>query len=221
MAIPTFYYTLPRPARVPRGGARAGRDVRLFTCGSAPIRAEVLPELEAILGRPVINRYGMTEAHVITSLPLDGPWPQGSVGLPLDGHRGAGRRRRRHARAAGRGRLGSAPRAEPVPRVLAQAGGHPRGVRLGLVRYRRPGLARRGRVPDPGRAQERPDHHQRIQRLSPGRRAGDQRMPGRARIGRGGRARQAARRARGRGRRPERRDAVRRSAPDLSRRAAG
>jgi acyl-CoA synthetase (AMP-forming)/AMP-acid ligase II len=33
----------------------------------------------------VINRYGSTEGHVITSLPLDGPWPQGSVGLPLDG----------------------------------------------------------------------------------------------------------------------------------------
>ena len=59
--------------------------MRLFTCGSAPIRPEVLPELEAILGRPVINRYGMTEGHVITSLPLDGPWPQGSVGMPLAG----------------------------------------------------------------------------------------------------------------------------------------
>ncbi len=45
----------------------------------------MLPELESILGRPVINRYGMTEGHVITSLPLDGPWPQGSVGLPLEG----------------------------------------------------------------------------------------------------------------------------------------
>jgi acyl-CoA synthetase (AMP-forming)/AMP-acid ligase II len=41
--------------------------------------------LESILSRPVINRYGMTEAHVITSLPLDGPWPRGSVGLPLEG----------------------------------------------------------------------------------------------------------------------------------------
>ena len=59
--------------------------MRLFTCGSAPIRPEVLPELEDVLGRPVINRYGMTEAHVITSLPLDGPWPSGSVGLPLAG----------------------------------------------------------------------------------------------------------------------------------------
>ncbi|MGP0064099.1 MAG: class I adenylate-forming enzyme family protein [Isosphaeraceae bacterium] len=84
MAIPTFYYTfLDRPEF--RTVAQRWRDVRLFTCGSAPIRPEVLPELESILGRPVINRYGMTEAHVITSLPIDGPWPQGSVGLPLDG----------------------------------------------------------------------------------------------------------------------------------------
>jgi malonyl-CoA/methylmalonyl-CoA synthetase len=41
--------------------------------------------MEAILGRPIINRYGMTECHVLTSLPLDGPWPHGSVGLPLAG----------------------------------------------------------------------------------------------------------------------------------------
>src|SRR5262249_10888879 len=65
--------------------ARSLSGVRLFTCGSAPIRPEVLPRLEEVLGKPVINRYGMTEAHVITSLPLDGPWPSGSVGLPLDG----------------------------------------------------------------------------------------------------------------------------------------
>jgi malonyl-CoA/methylmalonyl-CoA synthetase len=84
MAIPTFYYSfLDRPEF--RAAAQKWRDVRLFTCGSAPIRAEVLPDLEQVLGRPVINRYGMTEAHVITSLPLDGPWPQGSVGTPLDG----------------------------------------------------------------------------------------------------------------------------------------
>jgi malonyl-CoA/methylmalonyl-CoA synthetase len=84
MAIPTFYYSfLDRPEFKP--AARKWSNVRLFTCGSAPIRPEVLPELEETLGRPIINRYGMTEAHVITSLPLDGPWPQGSVGLPLGG----------------------------------------------------------------------------------------------------------------------------------------
>jgi malonyl-CoA/methylmalonyl-CoA synthetase len=84
LAIPTFYYNFldePNFRKLPRDWSR----VRLFTCGSAPIRPEVLPDLENILGRPVINRYGMTEAHVITSLPLDGPWPQGSVGIPVGG----------------------------------------------------------------------------------------------------------------------------------------
>jgi malonyl-CoA/methylmalonyl-CoA synthetase len=84
MAVPTIYYRLlDHPGFA--AAARRWSGVRLFTCGSAPIRPEVLPRLEAILGRPVINRYGMSEAHVITSLPLDGPWPQGSVGLPLAG----------------------------------------------------------------------------------------------------------------------------------------
>ena len=84
MAVPTIYYKwLDRPEF--RAAASAWKNCRLFTCGSAPIRAEVLPELQAILQRPVINRYGMTEAFVISSLPLDGPWPQGSVGLPLEG----------------------------------------------------------------------------------------------------------------------------------------
>jgi malonyl-CoA/methylmalonyl-CoA synthetase len=84
MAVPTIYYRfLEEPAFVEK--ARSWQHVRLCTCGSAPVRPEVLPRLEAILGKPVINRYGMTEAHVITSLPLDGPWPAGSVGVPLRG----------------------------------------------------------------------------------------------------------------------------------------
>lgn len=84
MSVPTIYYRfLEEPGF--RAAAAGWKKTRLFTCGSAPIRAEVLPDLEAILGKPVINRYGMSEAFVITSLPLDGPWPTGSVGLPLPG----------------------------------------------------------------------------------------------------------------------------------------
>lgn len=84
MGIPTFYRAfLDRPEF--RRAADGWRNVRLFTCGSAPMPAEILSELQSILERPVINRYGMTEAHVITSLPLDGPWPAGSVGRPLAG----------------------------------------------------------------------------------------------------------------------------------------
>ncbi len=84
MAVPTIYYRLLDEGGF-RQAARSCTHVRLFTCGSAPIRPEVLPELSEILGRPVVNRYGMTEAYVITSLPLEGPWPSGSVGLPLAG----------------------------------------------------------------------------------------------------------------------------------------
>jgi malonyl-CoA/methylmalonyl-CoA synthetase len=83
MAVPTIYYRLLDTPEF-RAGTRRW-DVRLFTCGSAPIRPEILPQLQELLGGPVINRYGMTEAHVITSLPLDGPWPDGSVGVPLEG----------------------------------------------------------------------------------------------------------------------------------------
>jgi malonyl-CoA/methylmalonyl-CoA synthetase len=84
MSIPTFYYAFLDESAF-RDAARSWARVRLFTCGSAPIRPDVLPDLEEILGRPVINRYGMTEAHVIASLPMDGPWPRGSVGLPVAG----------------------------------------------------------------------------------------------------------------------------------------
>ncbi len=84
MAIPPMYYQfLGRPEF--RERAKGWSHVRLFTCGSAPIRPEVLPELEGILKSPLINRYGMTESHVIASLPIDRPSVQGSVGLPLDG----------------------------------------------------------------------------------------------------------------------------------------
>jgi malonyl-CoA/methylmalonyl-CoA synthetase len=84
MAVPTIYYRFLEQAQFIEK-ARSWSNVRLFTCGSAPIRPEVLPRLEEILGKPIINRYGMSEGFVLTSLPLDGPWPNGSVGLPLRG----------------------------------------------------------------------------------------------------------------------------------------
>jgi len=84
MAVPTIYYRfLEQPNFA--AAARGWQTTRLFTCGSAPIRAEVLPTLKATLGKPIINRYGMTEALVIASLPLEGPWPHGSVGKALSG----------------------------------------------------------------------------------------------------------------------------------------
>ncbi|MGM0493344.1 MAG: class I adenylate-forming enzyme family protein [Armatimonadota bacterium] len=83
-AIPTFYYSWLDHDFF-REMAPELSGVRLFTCGSAPIRPEVLPELEGILGRPITNRYGMTESHVITSLPLGVSSLEGSCGVPLPG----------------------------------------------------------------------------------------------------------------------------------------
>lgn len=85
MAVPTIYYAFLRRRQEFIEKAKEWGNVRLFTCGSAPIRPEVLPELEGIIHNHIINRYGMTESHVITSLPLQGPFPQGSVGVPLEG----------------------------------------------------------------------------------------------------------------------------------------
>ncbi len=85
MAVPTIYYAFLNRRDKFVEKAKEWGNVRLFTCGSAPIRSEVLPDLEAIIGNRIINRYGMTESHVITSLMLDGPKKQGSVGVPIDG----------------------------------------------------------------------------------------------------------------------------------------
>jgi malonyl-CoA/methylmalonyl-CoA synthetase len=84
MGVPTYYYAfLNRPGF--REKAAHWQSTRLFTCGSAPIRSDVLSDIETIIGKPLINRYGMTESHVITSLPLEGSFKKGSVGLPLEG----------------------------------------------------------------------------------------------------------------------------------------
>ncbi len=84
MGVPTMYYAFLRRSEL-REEAREWHRIRLLTCGSAAIRSEVIGELEVIMGRNLTNRYGMTESHVITSLPLDGPFKGGSVGLPLEG----------------------------------------------------------------------------------------------------------------------------------------
>ncbi len=84
MGVPTFYYAfLNRPEF--KEEAKQWHRTRLFTCGSAPIRSDALDKIETTINKPLINRYGMTESHVITSLPLDGPFKRGSVGFAISG----------------------------------------------------------------------------------------------------------------------------------------
>ena len=82
--IPAFYHAFLERHEF-RDVAPGWSKLRLFLCGSGTIHPDVLPELESILGRPIIHHHATAEAHVITSVPPEGPWPRGSVGVPLDG----------------------------------------------------------------------------------------------------------------------------------------
>lgn len=81
-AVPTMHQAIL--ARVPRNAdsiARAG--LRLIRSSSASLPPQVMRELEAAFGCPVVESYGMTEAaHQMTSNPLPprGRFP-GSVGV--------------------------------------------------------------------------------------------------------------------------------------------
>jgi malonyl-CoA/methylmalonyl-CoA synthetase len=61
--------------------------MRLFISGSAPLLAETHREFEARTGHRILERYGMTEAGMITSNPYDGERIAGTVGYPLPGVR--------------------------------------------------------------------------------------------------------------------------------------
>jgi malonyl-CoA/methylmalonyl-CoA synthetase len=78
--VPTMYH------RLVRTGAIAGlRHLRLCVSGSAPLPAALHGEASAVLGAPILERYGMTETLMITSNPYDGDRRPGTVGFPLPG----------------------------------------------------------------------------------------------------------------------------------------
>jgi malonyl-CoA/methylmalonyl-CoA synthetase len=82
MGVPTYYTRLLRDPRFTRERCR---NMRLFISGSAPLRDETFGEFEERTGQRILERYGMTEAGMITSNPIDGPRVAGAVGRPLEG----------------------------------------------------------------------------------------------------------------------------------------
>lgn len=80
MGVPTFYTRLLGD---PGFTAAACESIRLFVSGSAPLLPETFDAFEARTGQRILERYGMTEAGMITSNPLDGPRLAGTVGYPL------------------------------------------------------------------------------------------------------------------------------------------
>ena len=82
MGVPTFYARLLGDAGFDRDAAAA---IRLFISGSAPLNPAVFAAFEERTGHRILERYGMTEAVMITSNPYapEGRIP-GTVGcLPL------------------------------------------------------------------------------------------------------------------------------------------
>jgi malonyl-CoA/methylmalonyl-CoA synthetase len=80
MGVPTFYVRL-------LGAANLGRDccqsMRLFISGSAPLLEETFVEFQRRTGHTLLERYGMTEAGMITSALPDKPRRPNTVGWPL------------------------------------------------------------------------------------------------------------------------------------------
>lgn len=81
MGVPTFYVRLLSD---PGFTQETCRNMRLFTAGSAPLLEETFNAFRERTGHVILERYGMTEAGMITSNPYDGERKAGTVGFPLD-----------------------------------------------------------------------------------------------------------------------------------------
>ena len=82
MGVPTFYTRLLSEPAFTRD---ACSTIRLFVSGSAPLLAETFDAFRERTGHAILERYGMTEAGMITSNPLEGARVGGTVGTPLHG----------------------------------------------------------------------------------------------------------------------------------------
>jgi malonyl-CoA/methylmalonyl-CoA synthetase len=82
MGVPTFYTRLLANSAF---GKRQCRKLRLAISGSAPLLAETHQEFTKRTGHRILERYGMTEAGMITSNPWDGSGERmpGTVGYAL------------------------------------------------------------------------------------------------------------------------------------------
>ena len=81
MGVPTFYVRLLAEDGFTK---EICQNMRLFTAGSAPLLEETFNAFEERTGHVILERYGMTEAGMITSNPYDGERKAGTVGFPLD-----------------------------------------------------------------------------------------------------------------------------------------
>jgi malonyl-CoA/methylmalonyl-CoA synthetase len=82
MGVPTYYGRLAaHPGMTPD----AAKSVRIFLCGSAPLLEETFAAFKRASGKEIVERYGMTEAGMITSADPARGRHAGLVGWPLPG----------------------------------------------------------------------------------------------------------------------------------------
>jgi acyl-CoA synthetase (AMP-forming)/AMP-acid ligase II len=76
--------TMHRAILAARHGSTAGLRLRFVRCGSAALPRDLAEELREAWGVPVVESYGLTEAHQVASTPLHGVPPRnGAIGPPV------------------------------------------------------------------------------------------------------------------------------------------
>ncbi|HYC37204.1 MAG TPA: AMP-binding protein [Usitatibacter sp.] len=82
MGVPTHYGRL---LREPGLAGATGPGFRLAISGSAPLPAEIAQRFFEVTGHRIVERYGSTEAAIVTALPAASPERLGWVGWALPG----------------------------------------------------------------------------------------------------------------------------------------
>ncbi|MFF3287167.1 acyl-CoA synthetase [Streptomyces sp. NPDC003023] len=83
--VPTMYHRLAEALDEDTGLAKALAGARLLVSGSAALPLPDHARIAAATGRRVVERYGMTETLMNTSVRVDGEARPGTVGVPLHG----------------------------------------------------------------------------------------------------------------------------------------
>ncbi|GAA1946901.1 acyl-CoA synthetase [Amycolatopsis minnesotensis] len=83
--VPTMYHRIAEEAGAKPELAAALRGARLLVSGSAALPVHDHERITAATGQQVVERYGMTETLMNTSVRVDGERRPGTVGVPLPG----------------------------------------------------------------------------------------------------------------------------------------
>lgn len=84
-AVPTMYHRLSEAAQSDPEVILGLRHARLLVSGSAALPQRDQLRLEALTGRRVLERYGLTETLINCAVRLDDPHAAGVVGAAIDG----------------------------------------------------------------------------------------------------------------------------------------